>query len=142
MTTKVNSEALEESKQKNNDLIIKPSTITGDDILNDESNTVLPGNGVFTKLDMFVGEYISFYTGWIISYADSTKLMEHNAHSHLITRNKMRDAIMGVESFEELSFFPENERGLGSFINHSARPNVEQVLIDGHIIFKCLIDLL
>ena len=138
---KSNSEQIREARENNRSLTLKPSGITGDAILHDASETVSPGNGVFTTHAFPKGEFITYYTGWIINYAEFTQLQKHNAHSHLIGRTPMRDAVMGVETAEELLMFPEDERGLGSFINHSPTPNCEKIIIDEQICFKALVQI-
>jgi SET domain-containing protein len=138
MSTKKNAIAIAQARLNNLSLIVKPSGIQGEDILHDVSETVSPGNGVFTTHAISKDEYISYYTGWIINYTDYRQLKRLNAHSHFMTLSKMRECIMGVETQDELSQFPVDERGLCSFINHSNSPNAESVIIDGHVLFRAL----
>ena len=138
MSTTQNAAAIREARSNNLTLVVRPSGIAGVDVLRDASETVVPGNGVFTTRDIPKKAYISYYTGWIINYADFTLLKEHNAHSHAISLSKMRECIMGVETAEELASFPQDERGLCSFVNHSNSPNAISVIIDGQVLYRAI----
>jgi SET domain-containing protein len=137
MTTRRNHQKLLFAKTNNNFLQIKPSQLNGDDI----RENVVVGNGIFAMKQFKKGDVLTCYTGWIISAQDAKRLKLFHAHSHILKRNTMTDNILGVETIEELSQFPVEDRGFGSFINHSKNPNVKYENIDNQMLIIALRDI-
>jgi hypothetical protein len=127
--TKIN-DAIENNKY----IYLDASTVI--DVYHDQSNTVLPGNGVFSKIDLFPGDYATFYSGWIISKTDAKLIKDENAHSHIRVLISQYTMLLGVDSTTDLQKFAIENRGYASFTNHSKNGNVEFETVDQNILMK------
>jgi hypothetical protein len=136
MTTKASQTKINDAIENNKYIYLAASTVI--DIYHDQSNTVLPGNGVFSKIDLFPGDYATFYSGWIISKTDAKLIKDENAHSHIRVLISQYTMLLGIDKKTDLQKFAIKNRGYASFTNHSKNANVEFKTVDQNILMKVI----